>query len=129
VTLLPSTIALLLCLLVATLLGAGIGACLWHLRLARRHDSAVQRLSRSGEREREALATMLSQQRAELVARALVCHYKVQDPLSPGVSRSPAPPAALPYQPDPSRPSHRTNRTRLVPPTVLSGHVSSLPPY
>jgi hypothetical protein len=29
----------------------------------------------------------------------------------------------------PSRPSSRTDRTRLIPPPVLNGHVSSLLPY
>jgi len=31
--------------------------------------------------------------------------------------------------PSPPPPPCRTNWTRLVPPPVLSGHVSSLPPY
>jgi len=36
----------------------------------------------------------------------------------------PPPPPSLPYELDASRPSSRTNRTRLVPPPVLTGHVS-----
>lgn len=37
---LPPTLLLLSCLLAATALGAGIGACLCHLRLARRESAA-----------------------------------------------------------------------------------------
>ena len=33
------------------------------------------------------------------------------------------------HSPDTPRPSSRTNRTRLVPPPVLTGHASSLLPY
>jgi hypothetical protein len=39
------------------------------------------------------------------------------------------PPPSLPYKVDTSRPSLRTNWTRLVHPSVLSGHVSSISPY
>jgi hypothetical protein len=40
----------------------------------------------------------------------------------------PPPPPSLPYKVDTSRPSLRTNWTRLVPRPVLTGHVSSLAP-
>ena len=62
-TLLPSTIPLLLTLIAATLLGAGIGVCLWHLRLARRHRRSLERLQLSAEKERAALGAMLEQER------------------------------------------------------------------
>jgi len=47
-------------------------------------------------------------------------------PISPVCS---PPPPSLPYKVDTSRPSLRTNWTRLVHPSVLIGHVSSIPPY
>ena len=62
-TLLPSTIPLLLALIAATLLGAGIGACLWHLRLVPRHRRVLERLRRSAEKERAALGAMLERER------------------------------------------------------------------
>lgn len=62
-TLPPSTIPLLLTLIAATLLGAGIGACLWHLRLARRHRRSLERLRLSAEKERAALGVMLERER------------------------------------------------------------------
>ena len=62
-TVLPPTMLLLVCLLAATLLGVGIGACLWHLRLARRHAKALGRVRKAAERERRAFDATLAQER------------------------------------------------------------------
>ena len=61
--LLPSLLPLLLCLLAATMLGAGLGACAWHLRLVRRHDRALQQARRASAREREAVEALLARER------------------------------------------------------------------
>ena len=68
-TLLPSTIPLLLVLIAATLLGAGIGGCLWHLRLVPRHRRALERLRLSAEKERAALGAMLERERDHATLR------------------------------------------------------------
>ena len=62
-TLLSPTPLLLLCLLAATRLGAGIGACLWHLRLERRHARDLRRVRDGAAREREALEAVAARER------------------------------------------------------------------
>ena len=50
-------------------------------------------------------------------------------PASPWSSGCGTPLPPFPQRPPPPPPSLRTNWTRLVPPSVLTGHVLSLPPY
>lgn len=60
---LPPTTLLTLCLLAATLLGAGIGACLWHLRSAALVREALETARRESAAEREALEATLARER------------------------------------------------------------------
>ena len=69
IPLLPTPLLMLLCLVAATLLGAGIGACLWHLRIASRHARTLQALRESGARERRALDAIVARERESASVR------------------------------------------------------------
>jgi hypothetical protein len=56
------------------------------------------------------------------------CMYE-RAPRSARCRSEPTPPGREPSPPSPPSPPSRTDRTRLVPSPVLTGHVSSLPPY
>ena len=62
-TSLTPTTLFMLCLIAATLLGAGIGACLWQLRSASRVDRVLASARREADAEREALDAMLREER------------------------------------------------------------------
>ena len=57
------------CLLVATLLGAVMGASLWHLRLGERHRRALEMLRERGERERDAFEALVAREREKHALR------------------------------------------------------------
>ena len=64
----PMTL-LTFCLLAATLLGAVMGASLWHLRLGGRQRRALETLREGGERERDAFEALVAQEREKHALR------------------------------------------------------------
>ena len=74
---LPPTTPLTLCLIAATLLGAGIGACLWHLRSAARVARALADARRSADAERAALETTFARERESIAAKHARAHELV----------------------------------------------------
>jgi len=78
--LLPTPLLTLFCLLAATLLGAGIGACLWHLRLVSRHVRTLRELREDAERERQRTAREQARAEQAIVRHdALAAHAREQE--------------------------------------------------
>jgi len=74
---LPPTLLLTLSLLAATVLGGGIGACLWHLRSAKRLEQVRQAARRRFVSERGALDTILARERESAMLKRAEAHESV----------------------------------------------------